>query len=164
MSMNLRTRLLALASTAAMFVGLGVIGAIPAGALTTYNVANDHGTCNTLTGTIAFATGLTNNGPSTGANKITVKGTVGGCTDDDRGAVKVFGGTIASTINTNNGTNCTGLLGPTNITGTAQIVWKPGKGDAFTPTTTVGTAQKPATNISFSQVVGGTFSVPASES
>jgi hypothetical protein len=93
-----------------------------------------------------------------------VKGTVGGCTDDDKSAVKMFGGTLASTINTNNGWNCTGLLGPTNIAGSAQIVWKPAAGQAFTPTTTVGTAQKPASNISFTQVSGGTFSVPATES
>ena len=162
--MNLRTRLLATACAAVTFAAVGLAGAIPAGAVTSFNVGNDSATCNTLTGTIAFTTGLKSSGPTTGANKITVKGTLAGCTDSSNSNVKMFSGTIASTINTTNGHNCTGLLGPSNITGSAQILWKAATGQAFTPTTAVGTVQKAATNVSFSQISGGVFSVPASES
>jgi hypothetical protein len=167
--MNLRTRLLAVASAAAIFAGLGLSGAVPAGAahahpLATFNVANDKVTCNTLTGTITFATALTSSGPTTGANTITVKGAVAGCTDTSNSSIGMFTGTLATTISSTNGHNCTGLLGPSNITGSAQIVWKPATGQTFTPTTTVGSSQKPASNISFRQVSGGTFTVPASES
>jgi hypothetical protein len=147
-----------------MFAGLGLVGSTSAGATTSFNVANDKVTCNTLTGTIAFATGLKNSGPTTGANTIKVVGTVAGCTDDSNSNVKMFSGTLASTISSNNGHNCTGLLGPTNISGTARITWKPASGQVFTPTVTVGSAQKPVSDISFAQVSGGTFSVPASES
>ena len=162
--MNLRTRFLAMATAVAAFAGVGLIGAIPAGAVTTYNVANDHVTCNTLTGKISFATGLKNSGPTTGANTIKVVGTVAGCTDEDKSAVKMFGGALTTTISSTNGWNCSGLLGPTNITGGARITWKAAAGQLFTPTVVVGSANKAVTDITFSQVVGGAFTVPASES
>ena len=162
--MHIRTRILATTSAVAMVAGFGLIGASPASALTTYAVGNDHVTCNTLTGTITFATALKNSGPTTGSNTITVKGTVAGCTDADKPAVKMFSGTIASTITTNNGTSCAGLLGPSNVTGTARITWKPAALQAFTPTVLVGTAQKPVSDIGFSQISGGLFTVPAGES
>ena len=161
--MNVRTRLLASAGAIAMVTGFSVAGALPAHAVTIYAVGNDHVTCNTLSGTITFATALKNSGPTTGANTITVKGAVAGCTDSDKGAVKMFSGTIASTITTNNGTNCTGLLGPSNVSGTARITWTPAAGQKFTPTVLVGTAQKPVSDIGFSQISGGLFTVPASE-
>ena len=161
--MQVRTRILATVSAAALLFSVAVVGASPAGAVTTINVANDHVTCNTLTGTITFATALKNSGPTTGANTITVKGTVAGCTDADNSTVKMFKGTIASTISTNNGANCGGLLGPSNITGSARLLWTPGAGQGFTPTVTVGSAQKPVSDISFSQISGGLFTVPSSE-
>ena len=168
--MSLRVRILAAASATAVFAAMTFAGATAVGAshvrplTTTFNVANDKAQCNTLTGTITFATALKSSGPTTGANTITVKGTVAGCTDSTNSNVHMFAGTLGTTIHSTNGTNCTGLLGPSNISGSAQLVWKPATGQAFTPTTTVGTAQKPASNVSFSQVSGGTFSVPASES
>lgn len=161
--MQFRTRLIATASAIAMSVGVGAAGVSPAGAVTTINVANDHATCNTLTGTITFATALKNGGPTTGANTITVKGTVGGCTDSDNNTVKMFKGTLASTIQTSNGSSCGGLLGPTNTTGSARITWIPGAGQKFTPTVLVGTVQKPVSDITFSQISGGLFTVPAGE-
>jgi hypothetical protein len=162
--MKIRTQLLAISAVLAMVASLGVVAASPAGAVVTFNVANDHVTCNTLTGTITFATALKNSGTTTGANTITVKGTVGGCTDSDNSSVKMFKGALATTISSNNGTNCSGLLGPTNITGSARITWTPAAGQKFTPTVTVGSAQKPVSDITFSQVSGGVFTVPSSES
>ena len=161
--MRTKSRITAIVSVLGMCAGLLSISAAPAGAVVSFNVGNDHVTCNTLSGTITFATALKNSGPSTGTNTITVKGAVGGCTDSDKSAVKMFKGTIASTITTNNGWNCAGLLGPSNVSGTARITWTPGAGQAFTPTVTVGTVQKPVSDISFSQISAGVFSVPASE-
>ena len=129
--------------------------------VTTYAVGSDHVTCNTLSGTITFATALKNSGPTTGANTITIKGKVAGCTDSDKPAVKMFAGTLASTVTTNNGSACTGLLGPSNVTGTARITWTPAVGQAFTPT--AGSPAKPVSDIGFSQISGGAFAVPAGE-
>lgn len=161
--MRTKSRIIAIVSALGMCAGLLSISAAPAGAVVIFSVGNDHVTCNTLSGTITFATALKNSNPSTGTNTITVKGALGGCTDSDKSTVKMFKGTIASTITTNNGTNCAGLLGPSNVSGTARITWTPGAGQAFTPTVTVGTVQKPVTDISFSQISAGVFSVPASE-
>src|SRR6266480_2804586 len=94
--MKLRTRLLALASAVGMVAGFGIIGASPAGAVTTYAVGNDHLTCSTLAGTIKFTSHLKNSGATTGVNTITVALTLAGCVDDDKGAVKMFKG--ASTV------------------------------------------------------------------
>lgn len=160
--MNIRTKVIAIASALGICAGALAIAA-PAGATDTIDVSNDHVTCNTLSGKITFATGLTNGGPSTGSNTITVKGKVSGCTDSDNSNVKLFKGAIASTITTNNGSNCAGLLGPSNVSGTARITWTPGAGQKFTPTVTVGSAQKPVTDISFSQISAGLFTVPSSE-
>jgi hypothetical protein len=160
-----RRRLVATASVIALAGTLGfAITDAPANAATvTFNVANDHATCNTLSGTVTFATALKNSGPTTGTNTITIKAAVAGCTDTDKSTVKMFKGTIAATLTTNNGSNCTGLLGPSAITASAQIVWTPGSGQKFTPTVAVGTVQKPVSNLSFTQVNGGTFAMPASE-
>ena len=158
--MNFRTRLLAVASAAIVTAGLGVAVAAPAGAVTTFAVGNDHVTCNTLSGTITFATALKLSGPTTGANTITVKAAVAGCTDSDQGTVKMFSGTLASTITSNNGTACGGLLGNSNSSNTSRITWKPAALQAFTPTVLVGTVQKPVSDITSTQVAGGTFAVP----
>ena len=161
--MRTKSRITAIVSVLGMCAGLLSISAAPAGAVVSFNVGNDHVTCNTLSGTITFTTALKNSNPSTGTNTVTVKGAVGGCTDSDKAAVKMFKGIITSTITTNTGTNCSGLLGPSNVSGNARITWTPAGGQAFTPTVLVGTAQKPVTDISFSQINAGIFAVPASE-
>src|SRR5689334_21124302 len=114
-------RLVAVVSTVGLAGSLGFVAAhSPAGAATvTFDVSNDHVTCNTLSGSVKFATGLTGGGASTGANTITIKGAVAGCTDSDNSAIKMFKGAFAATLNTNNGTNCTSLLGTSAISGTA---------------------------------------------
>src|SRR5438046_2429531 len=107
--MNLRTRLLALASAVAIVAGFGLIGASQAGAVTTFNVGNDHATCNTLAGTIKFTSHLKNSGPTTGNNTITVALTLTGCFDDDNGNVKMFKGASSVKLGTTNGWSCAGL-------------------------------------------------------
>jgi hypothetical protein len=159
-TMSLRTRLLAVASATAILAGFGFIGAAPVGAVTTFNVANDHATCNTMSGTIKFASHLKNSGPTTGSNTTTVTLALAGCFDDDNSNVKMFKGASTAKLVSNNGWSCSGLLGPNNVTGSSQIVWTPAAGQAFTPTTTVGTVQKPASNVTFTQVAGGVFQVP----
>ena len=158
--MNIRTRLLAVASAAIVTAGLGVAVAAPAGAVTSFAVGNDHVTCNTLSGTITFATALKLSGPTTGAQTITVKAAVAGCTDSDQSGVKMFSGTLASTLTSNGGHSCGALLGNSNSTNNSRITWKPAAGQAFTPTVLVGTVQKPVTDITSTQVNGSTFAVP----
>jgi hypothetical protein len=159
--MKLRTRLLATASALTMFAGVGLIASAPAGAVTSFAVGNDHATCNTLSGPITFATAITNGGPTTGANTITTTIALAGCFDDDRGTVKMFKGSSKAVIHTTNGHNCAGLLGPSTVTAATDIVWVPAAGQAFTPKIAVGTVQKMASHVSFSQIGGGAFSVPA---
>jgi len=130
----------------------------------TVDVLHDHVTCDTLIGTIAFATKLTLTGPTTGANTTTVKIAASGCNDDDHpeytaAPAAPFSGAITGTLSTTGGASCTGLLGPGSATGTTQVVWKNPKGYLFTPTTLVGTAQKPVSSISISQDQGGVFTV-----
>ncbi|MDQ1467034.1 MAG: hypothetical protein QOH10_1449 [Actinomycetota bacterium] len=158
--MNLRTRLLASASALAIVAGFGLIGASQAGAVTTYAVGNDHATCNTLGGTIKFTSHLKNSGPTTGANTIKVALTLTGCFDDDKSAVKMFKGAAAVSLGTTNGWNCAGLLGPSSVSGATDLVWTAAAGQAFSPKITVGTVQKTASHVTFTQVSGGTFSVP----
>jgi len=144
-----------------MCAGIALIGMAPAGAVTTYAVGNDHATCNTLSGTIAFATAIQNNGPTTGNNTITATLALAGCFDDDKSAVKMFKGTTKALLHTTNGHNCSGLLGPSNVSGSSDIIWVPGAAQAFSPKITVGTVQKMASHVGFTQVAGGAFSVPA---
>ena len=158
--MSLRTRLLAIASATAILGGLSFISAAPAGAVTTFNVANDHATCNTMSGTIKFATHLKNSGPTTGSNTTNVVLSLAGCFDNDKSQVKMFKGSSKVALHTSNGANCSGLLGPNNVTSSSQIVWTPAAGQAFTPKTTVGTVQKSASNTTFTQISGGVFTVP----
>jgi hypothetical protein len=158
--MNLRTRILATVSALTMLAGFGFLSSSPAGAVVSFAVGNDHATCNTLSGTIKFTSHLKNSGPTTGANTITATLAIAGCFDDDNSNVHMFKGATTAKLITNTGWNCTGLLGPSNVSGSSQIVWTPAAGQAFTPTTTVGTVQKPATNVKFTQVSGGAFSVP----
>jgi hypothetical protein len=163
-TMGLRTRLLAIASATAIVAGYGLIGVHAAGAVTTFNVANDHATCNTMSGTIKFATHIKNSGPTTGNNTTNVVLALAGCFDDDNNNVKMFKGANTTALHTSNGSNCSGLLGPVNVTASSQIVWTPAAGQAFTPKTTVGTVQKSASNTTFTQISGGVFSVPAANS
>jgi len=144
-----------------MLAGFALVAASPAGAVTTFAVGNDHATCNTLSGTIKFTSHLKNSGPTTGNQTTTATLALAGCFDDDKGTVKMFKGTTKAVLHSTNGWNCAGLLGPTNSNGTSDIVWVPAAGQAFTPKITVGTVQKMASHVSFSQVSGGTFTVPA---
>jgi hypothetical protein len=167
---KLRTRLLALAGSLAMVGGMMTVAAGPvAAASVTVNVHNAHVTCNTLTGGLKFATKLTLSGPTTGqSNTITVKGAVAGCTSPEvNGGGSIFKGALTGTIHTVNGsTNCTGLSGlstPGNTTGTSRIIWTAPTGYIFTPTTTVGTAQKPVTDVGLTQSKGGTYTVDAGQ-
>jgi hypothetical protein len=158
---KIRTAVLAAASALALVVGV----AAPAGAVhplitTTYAVGNDHVVCNTVTGTLTFATALKLTGPTTGANTTTVKATVAGCTDTDKTAVKIFTGSLLSTIQTTGGAACGGLLGLSNNTNSSQFIWKPATGQAFSPTVLIGTAQKPVSNVTATQDVGTSFTVP----
>jgi hypothetical protein len=143
-----------------MFAGLGVV-AHPAGAVTTFAVGTDHATCNTLTGTIKFTQHLKNSGPTTGAQTTTAALKLAGCFDDDNSNVHMFKGATTAKLIGNNGWNCAGLLGPTNTSGASDLLWTPAAGQKFTPTITVGTLQKQGTHVTFSQVSGGTFTVPA---
>jgi hypothetical protein len=156
---KIRATLLAAASTLA-FVGTLAIPTA-AHATTTFNVGQDHAVCNTLTGTLKFATKLTLGGPTTGTNTTTVKGTVAGCTDSDNGGVGMFSGTLGSTITTSGGSACLGLAGVSSNTGTAKIVWKPASGQAFTPVDP--TTLKPTTNTSFTQTNGTTYTIGAGQ-
>ena len=162
--MKLRTRLLGAACSMTMVAGLGVAVAAPAGAVTSFAVGNDHVVCKTLSGTITFATALKISGPTTGANTITVKAAVAGCTDTDKPAVKVFSGTIASTLTTNGGSACAGISGPsTSTSGNNTTTWTPAVGQAFTPTFLVGTAQKPQSFTTVTQTNGAQFVVAATQ-
>jgi len=143
-----------------MFAGIALIGSTPAGAVTTYAVGNDHATCNTLSGTIKFTSHLKNSGPTTGNQTTTATLALAGCFDDDKSGVKMFKGTTKAVLHSTNGWNCAGLLGPTNSNGTSDIIWVPAAGQAFSPKITVGTVQKMASHVTFTQVAGGTFSVP----
>lgn len=162
--MKLRTTLLAGVSALVMVGGFAApaMAAHPAASVTV-NVLNDHATCDTLIGTVSFATKLTLTGPTTGANTTTVKLAASGCNDDDhdytQGGLGPFSNAITGTLTTNGGASCTGLLGPGSATGVTQAIWKNPKGFLFTPTTLVGTAQKPVSNITISQDQGGTFAV-----
>jgi hypothetical protein len=127
--------------------------------VTPIDVANDHVTCQTLSGTVEFTSALKNSGPTTGSQTTKVTAASAGCVDDNNGAVKMFKGAITATLTSNNGHNCSGLLGPSADSGTANIIWTPATGQAFTPTALVGTVQKPVTNTTFSQVGGGAYSV-----
>jgi hypothetical protein len=155
---KIRATLLAAACSLSL---IGVFAAPADAVVTTYNVGNDHAVCETLTGTIKFATKLTLAGPTTGAQTTTVKGTVAGCSDTDNANVAPFSGTLAATLSSNNGTSCAALLGPSNTAGTSRIIWKPATGQAFSPTVTIGTAQKPVSDITFSQTGGQTYTVAA---
>jgi hypothetical protein len=159
--MSFRTRLLVTASALTMFAGVGLVGSVSAGAVTTFNVANDHATCNSTSGTIKFASHLKNSGPTTGSNSAQLTIALTGCFDDDTSNVKMFKGATTMTVYTNNGSNCGGLLGMFGADGDSQIVWTPGAAQAFTPKTSVGTLQKSATNVHIDQVAGGAFAVPS---
>ncbi|MDQ1466390.1 MAG: hypothetical protein QOH10_805 [Actinomycetota bacterium] len=158
--MKLRTRLLATASALTMFAGVGLMATTSAGAVVTFNVAADHATCNTLSGTIKFTSHLKNSGPTTGAQTTTAALALAGCFDDNNSNVHMFKGATTAKLTSNGGWNCAGLLGPTTDNGSSDLVWTPGAGQAFTPKITVGTVQKSATHVTFTQVSGGTFSVP----
>lgn len=143
-----------------MFAVPLLVGSFQAGAAgTTFNVADDHVTCNTTAGSIGFAPPLTSRGPTTGALTTKMTMTLAGCSDTDNGSINMFTGKTTMTLSSNIGTNCAGLLGLVDEDGESQIVWTPAAGQAFTPTTPVGTAQKPATNVHFNQLSGGLFSV-----
>jgi hypothetical protein len=163
--MNLKSRILAAASSITLLAGLGLVGAAaPAGAVTPINVGNDHVVCNTLSGTISFATALKISGPTTGSNTITIKAALGGCTDTDNSTVKMFSGTITGTLTSSGGTNCSGLSGlSSSTTGNSTTVWKPASGQAFSPTITVGTSQKPGSVTHVAQTNGATFTIAASQ-
>jgi hypothetical protein len=159
-SMKLRKRILATASALTLFAGVGFLASAPAGAvIVPINVANDHVTCQTLSGTVKFTSALKTNGPTTGSQTTKVTAALAGCLDDNNAAVKMFKGAITATLTSNNGHACAGLLGASTDNGSANILWTPATGQAFTPTALVGTAQKPVTNVTFSQVGGGTYSV-----
>jgi hypothetical protein len=160
--MSLRARLLAIASALTMFAGLGLVSTSSAGAIVTFNVANDHVTCNTLSGTIKFATHLKNSGPTTGSQTTTVTAALAGCVDDDNASVKMFKGAITASLASTGGSNCASLLGLSSQSASSPIVWTPGAGQGFIPKTTVGTVQKAATNVSFTQVRGGIDTVAQS--
>jgi hypothetical protein len=159
---KIRTSLLAAVSALALLGGFAVPAAsasVHPRASTPHNVLNDHVTCNTLTGTIKFATKLTATGPTTGGNTITVKATVSGCTDDDNGAIPVFSGALTGTLTTSGGTSCGGLLGPGSSTGSTKLVWKNPTGHLLQPTDPV--TLKPTSVITINQNAGGLFTVPA---
>ena len=143
-----------------MFAVPLLVGSFQAGAAgTTFDVANDHVTCNTTSGSIAFAPPLTATGTTTGALTTKMTMVLAGCSDTDNGSVNMFTGKTTMTLSSNIGTNCAGLLGLIDEDGESQIVWTPAAGQAFTPKTPVGTAQKAATNVHFNQLSGGLFSV-----
>jgi hypothetical protein len=124
--------------------------------VTSYAVGNDHVVCNTLTGTLAFATALKIPGDTSAPETSTIKGTVNGCTDSDNANVGLFSGTITATINST-GTDCTALFGSSANSGSMTIVWKPAKGQAFTPVdpSTLKATSKLHTN----GQVGGFFTI-----
>ena len=157
--MNRRVRLLAIAAAVTISAGVGFQGSVAFGALTTFDVRDDAATCNTTSGTIAFSPHLTANGPTTGAFTAKVAIALAGCLDDSNSSVKMFKGATTMFLRSNNGSNCSSLLGLVDDAGDSQIVWTPAAGQAFIPKTMVGTAQKSATNVHLSQVQGGVYSV-----
>jgi hypothetical protein len=145
---------------------LALFGVFPVGATTlSIDVSNSTASCNTLSGTITWATPLTNVGLPTGANTMTINAHLHGCFSNNT-AVGMFSGTLKGTISTNGGSDCNQLRGVTFlVTGaTAQIVWAPHAGQTFVPKVTVGSTQKAITNVSFpgAYMSFGSFPAPGS--
>jgi hypothetical protein len=177
---KIRTRILAGVASAALVGGLAAL-ASPAYAVPhTYNVGASTVTCNTVTGTLKFATPLKFTGPTTGASSTTVKAKVGGCTSDDVGSPSnaptgdaTFAGTSSGILSGTGGSNCGSLLGASTSTGTLATKWTPPKvspdgvlppaATKFAPTNTVGGHLGAWTQSTLSQEAGGTFTVDASQ-
>lgn len=163
--MKIRTRLLAVAGATAI-VGSMAFAAAPAGARvhpqasTPVNVLADHVQCNTITGSIKFATKLTLTGPTTGNNTTTVKLAASGCVDQDQ-SLPQFAGTITGALSTTGGTNCTGLLTPGAATGNTKVVWKNPTGKLLQPTDPI--TNLPQSLIGVTNDQGGTFLIPSGE-
>jgi hypothetical protein len=135
----------------ALFGGIALIGGFVvgsagvAGAQT--NVANDSVTCLTSFGTASISPALINGGTAT-VTKVSVKGTLAGCTDNTNGTVQLAGGTFSGKFaGTSN--DCTALLGTSPLTGPLTIKWKTTKtGPKITPT---------STTVTVNTLTGGTF-------
>jgi hypothetical protein len=161
--MQIRTRVLAGVSVVVSVIAIGGLAATATAAVrpsttTTYTVDGDHVQCQTLTGTIAFATKLSFAGPTTGSETATIKGLVNGCTDSDNANVNLFSGTITGAIHTSNGWNCTALFGPQPSSASAMtIVWKPAKNQAFAHPDPV--TLKPTSKFTVNGDVGGFFTI-----
>ena len=92
----------------------------------------------------------------------TIKGTVNGCQDTDnterRGIVRRHA--HRNRFNTTGGNNCLALFGAqpaTSATSTLQVIWKPAKGQAFSPVDP--TTLKPMTKVHLHGNIGGFFTV-----
>jgi hypothetical protein len=111
-------------------------------------------TCNSIVGTIKFATPLSNAGSPTGSNQINLKVTVDGCTDTSNANVKVGASKLSGNITTNNGTQCVGLFGPSAVNASTTIKWKAQSG---TPKLVMSGNVPAVSTLTIIQTVGGTY-------
>jgi hypothetical protein len=148
--------------------------AAPAGAAAPppINVANSTVTCNTITGTLKFSVPLTLTGPTTGAQTVTVKAKLAGCTSPDVTAAvqavdpngaTVFGGTTSGTLTSNGGSGCLGLAGPGTAAGTLVTKWTPPKKSKFIPVETVAGKSGTYSQSAITGDQGNTFTIDASQ-
>jgi hypothetical protein len=93
------------------------------------DVSDDMITCNTVIATTTVSPALSNGGSSSTPTKITVKGSVNGCTVTGPNPATVLSGTFTAKL-AGTGNTCTGLLGTTPTTGDLTFKWK---GDPTTP-------------------------------
>jgi hypothetical protein len=151
----------------------GLAFPIPASAVPppAIDVSQHRVTCDSLVGTIKFATPLVPGGTS--ANTITIKATLDGCDDLDDVATEAANtvslkasklkGDLNSTTN-----DCQGLVGlSTGTTGSTAISWKTNPKELGTglqypkiydSLSGVGPPWKPTSNISVTQTFGATYS------
>jgi hypothetical protein len=153
---TLGKKLAALASAATLLTGLGVVAttAARASAPPPINVTNDKVTCNSVVGTIKFATPLSNAGSPTGSNQINIKVTLDGCTDTTNANAKIGASKLKGTISTNNGTQCVGLFGPSNVSASTTVKWKAQSG---TPKLVMTGNVPAASTVTINQTAGSTY-------
>ncbi len=146
----------------ALAVGLpfGLIAAssTPAWAVVKVNATNYKVHCTSITGTISFSPALKLPGTTSGAEKSTVKLTLGGCTATPTTggtAVTVTKGVVSGALTGSGGSACTGLLGSSAQSGTLTTKW------TTSPALSSGsTVLTPHTVLGGTNGTNGTFSIP----
>jgi hypothetical protein len=142
----------------ALVIAGGIVAtAVPASAApTAVDVTHDTVTCNTVVGTIKFATGLMLTGATTGANQVNVKATLAGCTDNTNSSVHVAPTKLSVNLTSNGGNSCLSLSGPSAEMATSTIKWK--ASDPTVEKLTMSDLHTPAaTTDNINATTGGTY-------